>query len=48
MSNTFMSKTRLKFAKIKPKLRNTLKLDFCYLKTVTFNHSRFYYIASGY
>ena len=34
ISNTFISKVRLKFAKSKQMLSITLKLDFCYLKII--------------
>ena len=38
ISNTFLSNARLKLAKIKQKLSNTLKLNFSYLKIIRFLH----------
>ena len=38
ISNTFIGDAWLKLEKIKQKLGNTLRLNFCYLKIVLFSH----------
>ena len=42
ISNTFTSNARLKLAKIKQMLSNTLRLNFYYLKIVHILHPRYY------
>ena len=48
ISNTFIRNTRLKLAKNKEKLSNTLRLNFCYLKSNHPLHPCFYFIFSDY
>ena len=48
-SNTFISNARLKSTKkIKQKLRNTLRLNFRYLKIIRFPHPRYHPKILGY
>ena len=42
ISNTFISNVRLKVAKIKQNLSNTLRLNFCYLKMIFFLHPHYH------
>ena len=41
-SNTFMSNARLKLAKNQANIRNTLRLNFCYLKIIHILHPRYH------
>ena len=42
ISNTFISKTRLKLGKNQANLSNILRLNFCYLKIIRFLHPRYH------
>ena len=42
ISNTFISKTRLKLAKNQANLSNILRLNFCYLNIIRFLHPRYH------
>ena len=48
INNTFICNARLKFAKIKQILSNTLRLNFCYLKIIHILHPRYHPKLKGY
>ena len=48
ISKTFISKARLKLAKVKQILSNTLRLNFCYLKIFDILHLHYHLEIIGY
>ena len=42
INSTFVSNARLKLAKIKQKVSNTLRLNFCFLKIARFLHPSYH------